>query len=75
MLPLQLAVDIEAEEAIREYDRGDEDAQPHATLSATLFAHGAAPHRTGAAGKTAVDWARDRNHQEALRLFGAALDP
>lgn len=69
--PLQLSVDIECENAIRREDRGEEDCEPHATLTAVLLLYGASPDLPDAKGQTARIWAQRRPHREALKLFDA----
>ncbi|MDB5703779.1 MAG: ankyrin repeat protein [Sphingomonas bacterium] len=68
--PLQLAVDIECEEACRRYDKGELDSRPRASLTTILVNAGASPDLSDAKGLTARALARDRMHMEALTLFG-----
>lgn len=67
--PLHLAVDIECEEAIRRYDKGDADARPRATITRLLIDAGADPALLDGQGLSPRDIALERHHSEALALF------
>ena len=67
--PLQRSVDIECERAIRDYDLGDKNSKPEATITRVLLNAGANPFLADKQGLTAVDIAQKRNHREALALF------
>lgn len=68
--PIQMAVDIECEEALRREEAGGR-ARPLATLTAILLAAGADPDLPDRSGGTARIWAQQRNHREATTLFEA----
>lgn len=67
--PLHLAVDIECEECLRRQDAGEADAIPVSTASKLLWDAGANPELPDHDGRTAIDWAREHNHAQALVLF------
>lgn len=69
--PLHLAIDIECEEACRSYDAGNPDAVPKSKISSLLLAAGADPRIADFSGLTPIQLAAERNHKEALSLFGA----
>jgi uncharacterized protein len=69
MRPLLRAVHVECEDSCRQYDRGDYDAAPRATLTRMLLDAGADPDLPDDRGQTACDVARERMHEEALELF------
>lgn len=69
---LHLAVDIECEDSCRRFDEGDVNAVPIPTLTKLLLDYCADPTVCDASGKTPRDWAIERKHWEALKLFDAS---
>ncbi len=69
--PLQLSVDIECEDSCRRYDMGDLQATPRTIITTLLLRAGAEPDLIDPHGASARSWAEERQHSEALRLFGS----
>jgi ankyrin repeat protein len=67
--PLHLAIDIECEDACRRYDAGELESTPRSSISALLVEFGADPNLPDYSGQSALDWATERNHQQAVYLF------
>jgi ankyrin repeat protein len=68
---LHLAVDIESEDACRRFDAGDAEASPVPLLTELLLDFGADPSLRDSDGKTPRDWATQRQHLAAIKLFEA----